>query len=244
VNPEHFYDKEAATYDQRRWSGPIGRYVRATYEELVTEAVPILPGAKYLEIGCGTGRFTVPFAAMGLDLTAIDNSDEMLATTKGKLTALEHGNVRLEKADARKTAWSDKSFDVIFSFNVINHIPEYERVISEVARLLRPNGVFVVGFPALWSLYLPYAALVNVLQRSIHRGVYTRWPSTQALVRQAGALGLVVERRAGMFHCPAFQNPLIAKPIAAALKFMSRYAKDGVLQPLASVQIITFRAKS
>lgn len=57
MSVEEFYNKEAKSYDNSRWTGPIGNYVHAQYERLVAESLPIIPGAKYLEIGCGTGRF-------------------------------------------------------------------------------------------------------------------------------------------------------------------------------------------
>lgn len=241
MNVEEFYDREAKAYDALRWKGPIGAYVHTQYERLVSEAVPIIPGAKYLEVGCGTGRFTAPFARAGIDLTAVDISDEMLATTRGKLTDAGCSNVKLMKLDARATDFPSASFDVIFSFNVINHVPEYERLIVEVARLLKPGGVFVVGYPSLWSLYLPYAAIVNLTRRSIRRGVYTRWPSTPALVRQLAGLGVQKERSRGMFHFPALKQPLVAGFLAACLKATGALVEQGPLQAVASTRIVVFR---
>jgi SAM-dependent methyltransferase len=243
MNVEEFYDNEAIAYDQLRWTGSIGRYVHQQYEKLVSASVPIRADSKYLEVGCGTGRFTVPFAAKGVDLTAVDISDEMLAITKAKLDKAISGGgrVNLVKADARATHFPSEAFDVVFSFNVINHVPKYELVISEVARLLKPGGTFVVGYPSLWSLYLPYAMLVNLTRRSIRRGVYTRWPSTPALVRQAGGLGMDVERMHGMFHCPTIKNTFFSNSVAALLRGAGRFVETGASQAFASIRIVTFR---
>lgn len=243
MNVEEFYNKEAKAYDTLRWSGPIGNYVHGQYERLVKAAVPVIPEAKYLEVGCGTGRFTTTYAAHGLDLTAVDISDEMLATTKVKLQTAAPANTRVKllKEDARATKFEANAFDVVFSFNVINHVPEYERVITEVGRVLKPGGCFVVGYPSLWSVYLPYAMLVNLTRRSIRRGVYTRWPSTPALVRQARGLGLTVERSMGMFHCPAIRQPFLAACVAAMLKLGGKFVETGPLQAFASTRIMVFR---
>ncbi|HEY0967249.1 MAG TPA: class I SAM-dependent methyltransferase [Opitutaceae bacterium] len=242
MNVEEFYNNEAKAYDTLRWTGPIGNYVHRQYERLVAEALPIIPGARYLEVGCGTGRFTVPVAAQGVDLTAVDISDEMLATTRGKLQAAAVKQpVQLLKLDARDSGFAPASYDVVFSFNVINHVPEYERLITEVARVLKPGGCFVVGYPSLWSVYLPYAMLVNLTRRSIRRGVYTRWPSTPALVRQARGLGLSVERARGMFHCPAIRQPLVANVVATMLKLGGKLVEKGPLQAVASTRIMVFR---
>lgn len=243
MNVEEFYNNEAKAYDTLRWTGPIGNYVHRQYERLVAESLPIIPGARYLEVGCGTGRFTVPVAAQGVNLTAIDISDEMLATTRGKLQAnpAVKQEVHLLKVDARESGFPAESYDVVFSFNVINHVPEYERLITEVARVLKPGGCLVVGYPSLWSVYLPYAMLVNLTRRSIRRGVYTRWPSTPALVRQAKGLGLTVERSNGMFHCPAIRQPFVAKVVAAMLRLGGKLVETGPLQAVASTRIVVFR---
>jgi SAM-dependent methyltransferase len=199
-----------------------------------------------LEIGCGTGRFTVPFADKGIDLVAVDISDDMLAITNEKLqqSGPRSRPVQLSKADARALEFPADQFDVIFSFNVINHVPEYEKVIAEAARVLKPGGYFIVGFPSLWSLYLPYAMLVNTMQRSIRRGVYTRWPSAPALIRQGRSLGLQVESQYGMFHCPPLKNSMVAGATAKMLEFLGRWATTGPLRPVASTRIITFRRQA
>lgn len=243
MDVEQFYDNEAKAYDNLRWTGPVGSYVYAQYDRLVAEMVPIDLAAKYLEVGCGTGRFTVPIASRGVNLTAVDVADEMLSTTRRKLDAadIDWAKVQLLKADARATDFPSESFDIAFSFNVINHVPEYERVIDEVARLLKPGGVFVVGYPSLWSCYLPYAALVNLTKRSIRRGVYTRWPSTPALIRQARALGMEVKESRGMFHCPAIRQPVLAKSVATVLKTAGKVAEKGSLQALATIRIVAFQ---
>jgi ubiquinone/menaquinone biosynthesis C-methylase UbiE len=243
MSVEEFYNQEAERYDALRWSGPVGTYVHRRYEELAFEAVPILSEGKYLEIGCGTGRFTAPFAAKGINLVAVDISDDMLAATRHKLhqSAVDGAAVQLLKADARALDFPEGEFDVVFSFNVINHIPQYERVISEVARVLRPGGYFIVGFPSLWSLYLPYAMLVNVMRKSLRRGVYTRWPSAMALARQGRSLGLQLESQYGMFHCPPVKNRLIAATAAKVLTFLGRLAYRGPLRAAASTRIMVFR---
>jgi ubiquinone/menaquinone biosynthesis C-methylase UbiE len=243
MSVEEFYNQEAARYDALRWSGPVGTYVHRRYEELAFEAVPILPNAKYLEIGCGTGRFTAPFAAKGINLVAVDISDDMLAATRHKLQQRSGSDreVQLLKADARALDFPSAEFDVVFSFNVINHIPQYEKVIEEVARVLKPGGYFIVGFPSLWSLYLPYAMLVNLTRKSLRRGVYTRWPSASAMVRQGKSLGLRLESQYGMFHCPPVKTPLIAAAAAKVLTFLGRLAYRGPLRPVASTRILVFR---
>lgn len=242
MNVEHFYSREAADYDRLRWEGPVGGCVKARYEEIVRDMMPSDIGGECLEIGCGTGRFTVPAAERGVKITAIDVSEQMLAKTRANLQAAGCSkNVTLALADARATQFAGEQFSLVFSFNVVNHVPHYERVVAEVARILKPGGVFVVGFPSLWSLYLPYASIVNLTQRSIRRGVFTRWPSTPALVRQARGLGLRLERSAGMFHWPPTALRPIAPAVAAALEAGNRIVAQRGFEALASTRVLLFR---
>jgi SAM-dependent methyltransferase len=239
---EEFYAREAARYDELRWRGPIGQYVHAQYARLVAECMPEHPYGQYLEIGCGTGRFTSLVADKGIALTAIDIAIEMLTATKSKLREQRSRvDVKLLRADARTMPFANESFDVVFSFNVINHVPHYERVIDEAARVLKPNGVLVVGFPSMWSLYLPYAILVNITRRSLRRGVFTRWPSAHALHRQASLLGMTKLRSRGMFHAPPLRNRVLAQLVASVLRFAGVIVRRGPLEPAASLRIVVFR---
>jgi ubiquinone/menaquinone biosynthesis C-methylase UbiE len=203
LDVRRFYDREAQSYDALRWTGPIGRYVATTYERLAFDSIPIQVDGEYLEVGCGTGRFTAPLAEKDVRLTSVDISEEMLESTRRRLTQVGVVDaVTLQQMDARSMEFPDSTFDVIVSMNVLNHVPEYERVVSEMARVLRPGGSIVIGVPSLFSLYWPYGALVNLRGRSLRREVYTRWPSVHALRKQLLAEGIELERRSGMFHCP------------------------------------------
>ncbi|MEO8164124.1 MAG: class I SAM-dependent methyltransferase [Betaproteobacteria bacterium] len=240
---ESFYDEEASTYDAKRWHGPIGQYVHSTYQRLVFEVTPIDPQKQYLEIGCGTGRFTVPLAERVNKLTAVDISKEMLKVTEEKLRArgLEK-KVRLIEGDAKHICLPDAQFDVILSFNAINHIPDYGDVIKEAARLLKPGGVLVLGYPSLFSLYFPYAVLVNVCKKSLRRGVYTKWPSTSYIERLGRTLNLRPEMARGQFHFPLLQNKWLASAVAFGMRALGGLCERGPLRQLASTQIITLRS--
>lgn len=242
---EDFYTREAEEYDAKRWTGPIGSYVYKTYNRLASEAVEPQRGLKFLEIGCGTGRFTAPFSKKVDSLTAIDISQEMLSATRRKLEKEGRPeSVNLLEADALRIPLDDKSFDVIFSFNAINHIPGYENVVREAIRLLKPGGLIVLGYPSLYSAYFPYAIFVNLFKKSLRRGVYTQWPSTYRIVNIARESNLDIEKRYGMFHCPPIKTPVISHIIAAGLATMGAICEKGPLRCLASTDIIALRHRS
>ena len=96
-----------------------------------------------LELGCGAGIDTVEFAKYGANVTALDLSD---ASIKASSELMKETGVKfkLMKHDlAKPLPFPDESFDIVYSFGVLHHIPKVAPVITEVYRVLRPGGVFM-----------------------------------------------------------------------------------------------------
>lgn len=94
-----------------------------------------------LDIGVGGGRTVEPLSAIARSYVGVDYSQAMV-----DLARRDHPGVRLETADARDLSrFTEASFDaVVFSFNGIDSIAHEDRleVLSQVRRVLRPDGVF------------------------------------------------------------------------------------------------------
>lgn len=109
------------------------------------------PG-KLLDLGCGTGRLCLHFAAEGYECVGVDLSDEMLARGKDNLQALEHNaqyRVRFVTANITDPALLDgESFDYaacLFStLGMVCGAENRARLIANAFRLLKPNGRFVL----------------------------------------------------------------------------------------------------
>lgn len=93
-----------------------------------------------LVVGCGGG---IEAAVLGLllkaQVTGIDvatNFDERAA----KIANLQYG-------DATNMDFEDESFDFVFSFHALEHIPDYRKALSEMRRVLRPGGGWLIGTP-------------------------------------------------------------------------------------------------
>jgi ubiquinone/menaquinone biosynthesis C-methylase UbiE len=96
-----------------------------------------------LELGCGAGIDSVEFARYGAKVTALDFSDAGIKATTElmKETGIEF---KLMKHDLTKPLpFQNDSFDVVYSFGVLHHIPKVTPVINEVYRILRPEGIFM-----------------------------------------------------------------------------------------------------
>ena len=100
-----------------------------------------------LEIGCGTGRITVPLKKSGVDVMGLDLAQEMIKLARA-YAKRERQNIKFMVGDA-VTFKLPKKFDaIIFPYNSIRQIPENKisRLFKSVARHLNPSGKFIFDF--------------------------------------------------------------------------------------------------
>ena len=102
---------------------------------------PAEPFGDALEIGAGTGYFSLNLLQIGLieRATATDISPGMLKTLRENATDLGL-KVKTVEADAEQLPFDDESFDLVFGHAVLHHIPDLERGFAEFKRVLRPGG--------------------------------------------------------------------------------------------------------
>lgn len=96
--------------------------------------------ASLLEIGAGTGRDSVYFQQQGLDVTAVDLSEEMVRLCQEK-------GLRAQVMDFGRLDFPDEAFDAVFALNCLLHVTkaELDGVLREIRRVLRPGGLFFCG---------------------------------------------------------------------------------------------------
>ncbi|MCK0126747.1 class I SAM-dependent methyltransferase [Gelidibacter sp. F2691] len=97
-----------------------------------------------LEVGVGTG-LSLQHYKSELQVTGIDFSDEMLAKAQSKVQRLGLDHVKsLQQMDARALDFPDGSFDTVAAMHVLSVVPDPEKVMSEIARVLKPGGKVVI----------------------------------------------------------------------------------------------------
>jgi phosphatidylethanolamine/phosphatidyl-N-methylethanolamine N-methyltransferase len=109
-------------------------------------AVAILNGfgGDILEVGVGTG-LALPLYAPTTRVTGIDFSAEMLAKARDKVRNQNLTQViDLKQMDARTLAFPDASFDNVAAMHILSVVPEPERVMAEIDRVLKPGGRVVI----------------------------------------------------------------------------------------------------
>ena len=106
----------------------------------------VKPGARVLDLGCGTGPVLCELRRNGVDVVGLDYSEDMLAYARARLSSQALDASGLEQGDCRHTPWPAASFDIVVCLGVISYLENYDAVLSEIDRLLKPGGTLLISF--------------------------------------------------------------------------------------------------
>jgi len=180
-----YHDVAAATYDAK-WGIDLGKVGQAQVRGKLTKALGrqiARPFCDALEVGAGTGYFTLNLLQAGLieRATPTDISAGMLRRLEE--SAARHGlEVATAEAEAAELPFADSSFDLVFGHAVLHHVPDLERAFGEFARVLRPGGaVAFCGEPSR------YGDLVASLPKRVGTLVAPGWRLALGAARANGA---------------------------------------------------------
>ncbi|GAM13399.1 class I SAM-dependent methyltransferase [Mesobacillus selenatarsenatis] len=138
------FDRSAATYDS--WcTTEIGSYVDKLEKNIIFQLSLPRKGGKALDLGCGTGIYTIWLARMGLNVTGVDISSNMLEIAKEK-TIASSLNIDYVQSDIQKLPFDEETFDLIVANIVLEFVKDPEAVVNEAIRVLKKGGRFVCGF--------------------------------------------------------------------------------------------------
>jgi ubiquinone/menaquinone biosynthesis C-methylase UbiE len=177
-----YHDGAASGYDAK-WGIDFGEIGQAQVLGKLSKLIrgPLGPFPDALEIGAGTGYFSLNLALAGVidHATCTDISPGMLATLKANADRLGI-DVDAVACDAEQLPFEDASFDLVFGHAVLHHLPDLDRAFSEFLRVLKPGGVLAfAGEPSRYG-----DRIANYPKRAAHRMA----PAWRALVRARPAV--------------------------------------------------------
>ena len=158
--PEHLAEVERRFLAESWFAQPEGA---PPYSGLIPFGE--LRGKDVLEIGCGTGVHARLLAEAGASVAAVDLTPTAVELTKRRLE-LSGLEADVREADAEHLPFADASFDFVWSWGVIHHSHDTDRVIAEVGRVLRPGGrfAFMVYHRSSITFWVNYVFIRGVLQ--------------------------------------------------------------------------------
>ena len=129
-----FWDKNAGRYDR------FMRKDRATYETMYVLIRPAVKGKTVLELATGTGLIAKNIVNAAAHIEATDASAEMIAEAKrDNRSAKLHFSVQ----DMFRLPYADKSFDAVIVSNALHIVPQPEKALREIGRVLKGDGVLI-----------------------------------------------------------------------------------------------------
>ena len=131
---ENFWNKNAKRYDR------FMRKDRAAYEKLYELIRPVVKARTVLELAAGTGLIAKNIVRAASHIEVTDASEEMITEAKrNNRSAKLHFSVR----DMFCLPYADKSFDVVIVSNALHIIPQPEKALAEIRRVLKDDGVLI-----------------------------------------------------------------------------------------------------
>ncbi len=170
--------------------------------------LPVRPGTRLLDLGCGAGRHAFEAARRGALVVALDMDPKELDQVAAVAAAMDEAgeipagaSIRTSSGDATAMPFDDDSFDVVIAAEVMEHIPADQAAMREVARVLRPGGIAAITVPA----WLP-ERICWLLSDDYHNvpGGHVRIFTRHELETKMARAGLVV---GGHHHAHALHSP-------------------------------------
>ena len=129
-----FWDKNAGRYDR------FMRKDRAAYDEMYELIRPVVRHKTVLELATGTGLIAKHIVNAAAHIEATDASPEMIAEAKrNNRSAKLHFSVQ----DMFRLPYADKSFDVVIVSNALHIVPQPEKALAEIRRVLKDDGTLI-----------------------------------------------------------------------------------------------------
>ena len=133
-NSQNFWDKNAGRYDR------FMRKDRAAYDEMHELIRPVMKAKTVLELATGTGMIAKNIVNAAAHIEATDASAEMIAEAKRDNHSTKlHFSVQ----DMFRLPYTEESFDVVIVSNALHIVPQPEKALAEIHRVLKDDGVLI-----------------------------------------------------------------------------------------------------
>jgi len=185
---------------------PLGFWAR--YGRRTVERLALKPGAKILDVACGTGASALPAAeAVGStgSVVGVDLASRLLVQARTKARRSGLANVEFVEADMTSLDYPDAHFDAVICVFGVFFVPDMESLVAELCRMVRPGGTLAVTTwgPRIFAPgYQVWNEAVRTVRPELH-AAYSPWDrittpdAVRALFRHARVADVAVEAEDG-----------------------------------------------
>lgn len=142
----------------------------------------IITGHRLLDIGCGNGSQTGFFANNFQQTVGIDLQVHRLHGFSSDLADRGIANITLLGGDGEALPFQDKFFDCITCFEVLEHVKDQLNMLSEIIRVLKPDGLVIISVPHRWWIFETHGANLPLLPWNrvpffswLPKGMHDKW---------------------------------------------------------------------
>jgi arsenite methyltransferase len=134
------------------------RLFRNDIERIITALWPnggALPGTQLIELGCGPGFYSAQLAKRfpSIFVTGVDRSENQLTWARERAAAQELRNCSFARVNVLNLPFPDGQFDVLIASRLFTILPDRDRAVAEMHRVLKPGGRCFIAEPryAIWA---------------------------------------------------------------------------------------------
>lgn len=206
---QQLYDQDAEVYDATRWGTPAGIYNNQVQLAIVDNLLPPAPGLA-VEVGSGTGRFSVILDSRSESLLLVDVALSMLVRARSRIGGTATGIL----GDVTRLPLGDATVAGLLCLNVLCHIRDYPRAVGEISRVLAPGGYALLNFNNITSLYALPGCVVNWRRLALKRPVFSQWITWSAFDAVLANAGLTAKDAKGHLGLPVGLPSALVKSFA------------------------------
>jgi len=148
---QSYYNNKASTYGLEYHTSIAGKYFLKQKLKLLQEWAKIPTSSSILELGCANAVYTIPLKRLGYDIRGIDLAGDNIKESK-RQAEKEGLEIDFEKGDIEDLGFiPENSVDAVLSYSTLRYVPDLEKALKEIYRVMKPGGTLLVDFANKWS---------------------------------------------------------------------------------------------
>jgi SAM-dependent methyltransferase len=202
-----FWNEQGRRYARSFFGAPTTRLYLEEEQKLLQRHLGTLQGLRLLKLDLWNEAQNTEIllwaAREGATCYGIDIAETtaLKASARGRALGLP---IRITVADAAALPFSANTFDCVYTMGTLEHVPEADRAFAEIARVVKPGGVAIVGVPNRRDPFLFWLASRTLQAIGRYPYGYERWYTNGELRGQLRAHGLGMDQADGILFLPWF----------------------------------------